>query len=113
MNSIGRQEQSHHHQGTMSDLSGKTTIVVGASRGLGRGIATAFAEAGAPVVAVSRTAGAFPEPAAGAGTIQPEIADAGDATVPATLLDRYEPKVVILVAGASPHMRPLQQQTWE
>ena len=36
----------------MSDLSGRTTVVVGASRGLGRGIARAFAEAGAPVVAV-------------------------------------------------------------
>jgi NAD(P)-dependent dehydrogenase (short-subunit alcohol dehydrogenase family) len=97
----------------MSDLSGRTTIVVGASRGLGRGIATAFAEAGAPVVAVSRTATAFPEPASGAGSIQPEVADAGDATVAGRLLDRYEPEVVVLVAGASPHMRPLQQQTWE
>lgn len=97
----------------MSDLSGRTTIVVGASRGLGRGIATAFAEAGAPVVAVGRTAATFPEPATGAGTIQPEVADAGDATVPARLLDRYEPEAIILVAGASPHMRPLQHQTWE
>ena len=97
----------------MNDLSGRTTVVVGASRGLGRGIARAFAEAGAPVVAVSRTAAAFPEPANGAGTIQPEVADAGDATVAASLLDRYEPEAVILVAGASPHMRPLQQQTWE
>jgi 3-oxoacyl-[acyl-carrier protein] reductase len=97
----------------MSDLSGKTTIVVGASRGLGRGIAAAFAEAGASVVAVSRTATAFPEPANGAGAIRPEVADAGDATVAASLLDRYEPEAVILVAGASPHMRPLQQQTWE
>src|SRR5215217_6063261 len=97
----------------MSDLSGRTTVVVGASRGLGRGIATAFAKAGAPVVAVSRTAAAFPDPADGAGTIRPEVADAGDATVPASLLDRYEPDVVILVAGATPHMRPLQQQTWE
>jgi 3-oxoacyl-[acyl-carrier protein] reductase len=97
----------------MSNLSGKTTIVVGASRGLGRGIATAFAEAGAPVVAVSRTAAAFPEPTTGAGTILPEVADAGDATVAGSLLDRYEPQAVILVAGASPHMRPLQHQTWE
>jgi 3-oxoacyl-[acyl-carrier protein] reductase len=97
----------------MSDLSSRTTVVVGASRGLGRGIATAFAEAGAPVVAVSRTQAAFPEPASGPGSIQPELADAGDATVPARLLDRYDPEVVILVAGASPHMRPLQQQTWE
>jgi 3-oxoacyl-[acyl-carrier protein] reductase len=46
----------------MSDLSGRTTIVVGASRGLGRGIATALAAAGTRVVAVSRTAPAFPEP---------------------------------------------------
>ena len=45
----------------MSNLSGKTTIVVGASRGLGHGIATAFAAADARVVAVSRTAAAFPE----------------------------------------------------
>jgi NAD(P)-dependent dehydrogenase (short-subunit alcohol dehydrogenase family) len=97
----------------MSERSGKTTIVVGASRGLGRGIATAFAEAGAPVVAVSRTAGAFPEPTKGAGTIQAEVADAGDPAVAARLLDRHEPEAVILVAGASPHMRPLQQQTWE
>jgi 3-oxoacyl-[acyl-carrier protein] reductase len=97
----------------MSDLSGKTTIIVGASRGLGHGIATAFAEAGAQVVAVSRTAAAFPEPTNGAGTIQPEIADAGDATLAARLFDRYEPETIILVAGATPHMRPLQQQTWE
>jgi 3-oxoacyl-[acyl-carrier protein] reductase len=96
-----------------SDLSGRTTIVVGASRGLGRGITTALALAGAPVIAVSRTETSFPEPANGAGTIQPEVADAGDATVAASVLDRYEPAAVILVAGASPHMRPLQQQTWE
>jgi NAD(P)-dependent dehydrogenase (short-subunit alcohol dehydrogenase family) len=31
----------------MNDLSGRNTMVVGASRGLGRGIALAFAQAGA------------------------------------------------------------------
>lgn len=97
----------------MSDLCGKTTIVVGASRGLGRAIATAFAEAGAEVVAVSRSRAALPKLAQGAGTIRPELADAGDAAVPASLLERYEPDVVVLVAGASPNMRPLQEQTWE
>jgi 3-oxoacyl-[acyl-carrier protein] reductase len=96
----------------MSDSSGSATMVVGASRGLGRGVAAAFAEAGAPVIAVSRTAVEFPQPA-NAGAIQPEIADAGDPTAAARLLDRYEPKALILVAGASVHMRPLQQQTWE
>jgi 3-oxoacyl-[acyl-carrier protein] reductase len=98
---------------TMNDLTGKTTIVVGASRGLGRGIATTLAAADAPVIAVSRTAAEFPMPADGAGTLRPEIADAGDPTVPARLLDRYEPHAIVLVAGATPHMRPLQHHTWE
>jgi NAD(P)-dependent dehydrogenase (short-subunit alcohol dehydrogenase family) len=96
-----------------SDLSGRTTVVVGASRGLGHGIARAFAEAGAPVVAVSRTAAAFPGSTSGSGTLEVEVADARDATVAATLLDRYEPETVVLVAGARPHMRPLQHQTWD
>jgi 3-oxoacyl-[acyl-carrier protein] reductase len=98
---------------TVNDLSDKTTIVVGASRGLGRAIATALAGAGAPVVAVSRSAAGFPESGNGSGTIRPEVADAGDATVVGTLLDRHEPDIVVVVAGASPHMRPLQLQTWE
>ena len=50
---------------TMGALSGKTAIVVGASRGLGRAIATAFAEAGANAIAVSRSKAAFPEPTNG------------------------------------------------
>jgi hypothetical protein len=98
---------------TKSDLTGTTTIVVGASRGLGRGIATAFAEAGAPVVAVSRSAAVFPDPADGAGAIQPEIADATDATVAGSTLERHDPQAVVVVAGASPHLSPLQEQTWE
>ena len=91
----------------------RVTIVVGASRGLGRGIATAFAEAGDPVVAVARSATALAELAAGADRIQPQTADAGDPTVVGSLLDRYQPHAVILVAGASPLVRPLHHQTWE
>jgi NAD(P)-dependent dehydrogenase (short-subunit alcohol dehydrogenase family) len=96
-----------------SDLSDRTTMVVGASRGLGRGIATAFLEAGAPVVAVSRNSSPVADPAGGRGSIQQEVADAADARVAADLLDRYEPGAVILVAGATPLMRPLQHHTWE
>jgi NAD(P)-dependent dehydrogenase (short-subunit alcohol dehydrogenase family) len=97
----------------MNDLSYTTTIVVGASRGLGRGIATALADAGAQVVAVARSGPAVAELADGTGTIWPEVADAGDPTAAGTLLDRYEPTAVILVAGARPLVRPLQRQTWE
>ena len=62
----------------MSDLSGRTTVIVGESRGLGRGIARAFAEAGAPVVAVARTGQALAELAATSANIRTEFADAAD-----------------------------------
>ena len=83
----------------MSSLTDNTTIVVGASRGLGRGIAAAFAQTGAPVVTVARTRDATAAAASGPGAIQAEVADAADATVAAGLLDRYRPEVVVLVAG--------------
>jgi NAD(P)-dependent dehydrogenase (short-subunit alcohol dehydrogenase family) len=89
------------------------TVVVGASRGLGRGIARAFAEAGAPVVAVARSGAALAELATTSASIRTEVADAAGATMAGSLLDRHEPQAVILVAGASPLMRPLQDQTWE
>ncbi len=97
----------------MNDLSGRNTVVVGASRGLGRGIAREFAEAGAPVVAVARSAPALAELASTSANIRTEVADATDATEAWSLLDRYEPEVLVLVAGANPVMRPLQHQTWE
>ena len=97
----------------MSNLSDKTALVVGASRGLGRGIATALSEAGASVIAVARSATTFPEGATGGGSIRAVIADAADASVPGSLLDRYDPEVLVLVAGASPLPRPLQHHTWE
>jgi NAD(P)-dependent dehydrogenase (short-subunit alcohol dehydrogenase family) len=53
------------------------------------------------------------ELAAEGTNIQTEIADASDPSVASRVLDQYEPKVLILVAGANPVMRPLQHQTWE
>jgi NAD(P)-dependent dehydrogenase (short-subunit alcohol dehydrogenase family) len=97
----------------VNDLSDRTTVVVGASRGLGRGIASALAGAGAPVVAVARSSAPLEELSAGPGDIRPEVADAGNPAVVGALLDRYAPDNVVVVAGATPHMRALQHHTWE
>ncbi len=97
----------------MTKLSEHTTLVIGASRGLGRGVATAFAEAGAPVVAVARTASALTELASATGGIEPEVADASHAATPGILIGRYRPGNVIVVAGARPPIGPLHHQTWE
>jgi NAD(P)-dependent dehydrogenase (short-subunit alcohol dehydrogenase family) len=98
---------------TPNDPSATTTIVVGASRGLGRGIATALAEAGTEVIAVARSQRALAELADARDNIRPEVADATDPSVAGSLLDRYDPRGLVLVAGASPLPRPLQHQTWE
>jgi NAD(P)-dependent dehydrogenase (short-subunit alcohol dehydrogenase family) len=97
----------------MNDISGKTILVVGASRGLGRGVATALADAGASVIALARNSTQLPEPASGPGSIESVVADAADASASGALLDQYDPDALILVAGASPLVRPLQQHTWE
>lgn len=94
----------------MSDSSSKMTIVVGASRGLGREMALAFAAAGDSVVGVSRTGSTSTGVDDG---IREEIADATDADAAAALLTRYQPDVVVVVAGAVPGMAPLTEQTWE
>ena len=96
-----------------SNLSDKTTIVVGASRGLGRGIATALAEAGAPVTAVARSETALDDLARAVSGIRPEVTDAGDPSVAGNLIDGYDPHALVLVAGATPLQRPLHHQTWE
>jgi NAD(P)-dependent dehydrogenase (short-subunit alcohol dehydrogenase family) len=90
-----------------------TAIVVGASRGLGRGIALSLADAGVPVVAVARTAAALDELADRSDRITAAVADATDPSVATSLLDRYDPHALVLVAGSTPTVRPLQEQTWE
>ena len=97
----------------MKDLSGTSTLVVGASRGLGRGIATAFAEYGADVIAVARTAPALTELAATHPGLRTEIADATDEATAFRLIDQHEPTILILVAGATPVMREVHRHTWE
>lgn len=96
-----------------NDRSGETAMVIGASRGLGRGIATALAQTGRPVIALARNETALAELAATVPGIESEVADAGDPSSAGRLIDRYEPQTVIVVAGARPLMRALQHQTWE
>ncbi|MFC4914017.1 SDR family oxidoreductase [Actinomadura gamaensis] len=97
----------------MNGIPGKTVVVVGAGRGLGRGIARAFAEADGSVIAVARTGDDLAELAGATPDVRTEIADAADEKVAFRLVERYEPEILVLVAGAVPVMRPLQEQTWE
>lgn len=97
----------------MSDLTGKTALVVGASRGLGRGMALALDRAGALVVAVARDPAELRELAEAAPGIQLEPTDAAREEAAGELIGRYRPDVIALVAGAVPVGLPLQEHTWD
>ena len=62
----------------MNELKGKVAIVVGSSRGLGRGITEAFLDAGANVVAVARNPAPLKELAGQRPELQLVAADATD-----------------------------------
>ena len=95
-------------------LDGTTALVTGASRGFGRAITAALSQAGASVVGVARSAPGLQELAAElGGSVTAEVADAADPVVAGQLVDRYDPRVLVLNAGAAPLSRPLHEQTWQ
>ncbi|HVF03959.1 MAG TPA: SDR family NAD(P)-dependent oxidoreductase, partial [Frankiaceae bacterium] len=77
----------------MIDLAGKTALVTGASRGIGRAIAIGFAAAGADVAVNARTAEALGETAAAIESLGRKVV-----VVPADVTDRTA--VDAMVAGA-------------
>src|SRR5262245_12755091 len=89
-------------------------LVTGASRRFGRAIATALHAGGAEVVAVARSAEPLAELRRELGDrLTPVVADAADPVVAGTLIDRYQPRTLVLNAGAEPLLRPLHHHTWE
>jgi NAD(P)-dependent dehydrogenase (short-subunit alcohol dehydrogenase family) len=105
-----------------TELDGRSTVVVGASRGLGRGIADAFAAAGARVVAIARSAPGdlaadVPFEVADVpfevADVRFEAADAADPATPPRILATYQPEILVVVAGATPVSRPLHEHTWD
>ncbi len=95
-------------------LSGSTALVTGASRGLGRGVAIALAQAGATVVGVARDRAPLADLHADLGDrLIPVAADAADPVVAGKLTDKYAPRLLVLAAGAAPLSRPLQHQSWQ
>jgi NAD(P)-dependent dehydrogenase (short-subunit alcohol dehydrogenase family) len=97
----------------MNQLADTRAIVVGASRGLGRGVAEAFLAEGASVVAVARDTSPLSKLAAGHAQLHLEPGDATDPGVASKLIRQHRPDIVALVAGAAPSLRPLHLQTWE
>ena len=98
----------------MTDSKNEVALVTGASRGFGRGIATALSRAGARVVGVARDRAALDELSAELGGSFTAVAgDVADPIVAGRLIDTYHPAILVLNAGATPLPRPIHHHTWQ
>jgi NAD(P)-dependent dehydrogenase (short-subunit alcohol dehydrogenase family) len=97
----------------MFEFENERVIVVGASRGLGSGVAMALADAGARVLGIARDEAALLRLKASSGDrIDIAAGDATDAGFAARVLKGEDPACVLLVAGATPAMKPVQEHDW-
>jgi NAD(P)-dependent dehydrogenase (short-subunit alcohol dehydrogenase family) len=92
----------------------QTAVVTGASRGFGRAIAAALVAAGTSVAGIARDErelAAVRDELGGSFT--PVAGDATDEALARDVIRDHRPRLLVLNAGATPHMAPVHEQTWE
>jgi NAD(P)-dependent dehydrogenase (short-subunit alcohol dehydrogenase family) len=92
----------------------QTAVVTGASRGFGRAIAAALVAAGTSVVGIARDEHELRAVRDELGEgFTPVAGDATDEALAQDLIREQRPSLLVLNAGAVPHMAPVHEQTWE
>jgi NAD(P)-dependent dehydrogenase (short-subunit alcohol dehydrogenase family) len=89
-------------------------VVTGASRGFGRAIAAALVASGRTVVGIARGEHDLRAVRDELGeSFIPVAADATDEALAQDVIREHRPSLLVLNAGATPHMAPVHEQTWE
>src|SRR5258708_122568 len=94
-------------------LRDENVVVIGASRGLGRAIVAAAHAEGAQVLAVARKVAELAKLTEELAGVQVLALDATSLSAPAQVFATLSPDVLLVCAGAVPHMAPLGEQSWE
>lgn len=96
----------------MSSVTGKSIVVVGGSRGVGRRIVEAGVRNGARVLAVARREGPLKELAHDLPGTEILMLDATDEGAPSRVFAVLQPDIVVVAGGAFPPAAPLHEQSW-
>jgi NAD(P)-dependent dehydrogenase (short-subunit alcohol dehydrogenase family) len=97
----------------MLPLTGKNTVVIGGSRGVGRRIVEAAARNGAHVLAVARQQSPLRQLAEEVSGTEVLSLDATDEAAPSKTFDVLQPDILVLCGGAFPPTAPLHEQSWQ
>jgi NAD(P)-dependent dehydrogenase (short-subunit alcohol dehydrogenase family) len=95
-----------------TSLNGKTVVVVGGSKGLGRGAVAAFAGRGARVIALGRDERALAALAAEHKVVT-VVGDATDDALAERVLREHHPQVLVIAAGAAPVQGAFHELDWD
>ena len=97
----------------MNTLEAQTILITGGSKGLGRSMVKSLAATGATVWALARNTADLKTLVDEVGGVKTYTADVTDPQTASKSLREIRPTVLILNAGAIPHMAPVHEQTWE
>jgi len=97
----------------MFRLAGKTLVVIGGSRGVGRRVAEYSARQGAQVLAVARREAALRQLAQDLPGIKVLALDATLPNAPSKVFEVLVPDILVLSGGAIPMAAPLHEQSWQ
>jgi NAD(P)-dependent dehydrogenase (short-subunit alcohol dehydrogenase family) len=98
---------------TPQRLRDKNVVIIGGSRGIGKTIVAAAHAEGARVLAVARREQSLKQLAADIPGVRALALDAADEGSPAQVFETLLPDILVVCAGAIPHMAPLVEQRWE
>jgi NAD(P)-dependent dehydrogenase (short-subunit alcohol dehydrogenase family) len=97
----------------MFTLDGKSMVVIGGSRGVGRQVVEAGVRNGMRVLAVARQEERLRQLAREVSGVEILALDAADESAPGKVFDVLTPEVLVIAAGAFPPAAPLHEQSWQ
>ncbi|MFZ1104165.1 MAG: SDR family oxidoreductase [Hyphomicrobiaceae bacterium] len=97
----------------MLSLAGKSVVVIGGSRGVGRRIVEVAARSGGRVLAVARQESALRQLARDVAGTEVLSLDATDEAAPSKVFAILDPDMLVLCGGAFPPVAPLHEQIWQ